>query len=128
MIALTKQDIAQRDQIVRMLESAKTKVEDAWPALEAAVTAFNEIIVAYNEVVATATGFGEDIAREMDEYYSGKSDKWRDSEAGEAYAEWKTEWENLNLIDADTVEMPDAFEPDHVDVLTALPTQPEEVA
>ncbi|AKE44770.1 hypothetical protein AU106_gp139 [Sinorhizobium phage phiM9] len=64
----------------------------------------------------------------MDQYADSRSEKWQDSDAGTEYAEWKSNFENVDLDDLEVFE-PDSIdfgftELAHADELEALPVEP----
>lgn len=83
---LSKNDEARRAQIGVQLADKAKEVTEAHDTLEAAIAAYNEVVAAYNETVAEAQGWAEDIAREIEEHIDGRSDKWRESDKGEAFS------------------------------------------
>lgn len=98
---LTKNEIARRDSIVSDLNAAREKLEDAVRVYNAAVEAAREplrqVLSDYNEVLANARGFVEDIASEAQEQYEGRSDRWRDSDAGSTAREWVDAWQTTTF-------------------------------
>lgn len=49
----------------------------------------------FNEIITEEVHpFMSDIASAMQEYFDSKSEKWQEGEAGEAYLEWVSAWEN----------------------------------
>lgn len=104
MRALTKAEGKDVDEMAARLADAKEDVERAVDAVNAEVGRANDAIRVYNEVLNDARELAGDIVARMDDYAGGRSDKWRDSDAGRAFEDWKGEWENLELGDLDTIE------------------------
>ncbi len=92
MIKLTKKQIEERDRI-----QAELTIREA--AFESAREALNEMIVKANE-------WAEEVATEIDDYMSQRTDKWLDGERGQAYDEWKTAYQNFSLDEIDEPELP----------------------
>jgi hypothetical protein len=64
---------------------------------------------AYNEAVADANAWLGEIASEIDDYISERSEKWQDSERGQAYRAWHevftAELEDVELDEPDVLEL-----------------------
>ena len=83
----------------------------------AAIAEANTALQAYNAKLGEAREFRDEIVAAMEDYESGRSDRWSESDAGAAYAEWKAEWEGAELDGIDEIEPPE-FE--HVETLNSL--------
>lgn len=123
---LSRQNIAQRDAIIKKLADAAGALEEEQEALTEALDAFNAKIDAYNEALEEAREFTQDMASEIDSYMSERSERWLDGDAGQAYEEWKSEWENVELEDLEHIETPDFPEPDHIETLEQAPEEPNQ--
>jgi hypothetical protein len=121
---LSKQDIARRDAIIKKLADASSRLAAEHEALSAAVDKFNERIDAYNEQLEEARGFAEDMVSEIDSYMSDRSERWQDGDTGQAYSDWKSEWENVALDELEHVEVPELPSTDHGDALDQAPEEP----
>jgi len=88
---LSKKDEAQLDELHQ-------KVVDAAVALNAARSEFEQ--------------FREEKVAEMESFFEERSERWQESEKGEAYRQWITEWEREVLDEVD--EAPEEYptEPD----------------
>jgi hypothetical protein len=68
--------------------------------------AFEGAVMAYNGAVARAREWVQKTANGMrSEYDDSKTERWQDSQTGQAVSVWLDEWDNL---DADLVELPDS--------------------
>lgn len=105
-------------------EKLSTTLADLKAEIEAQRDILNAKIEAFNEAVEETNGWVEDVARTIEEYIDERSEKWQESERGDAYGTWKDEWENFTLEIVDTVEEIE-FE-DFADLLDALPHVPED--
>ncbi|GAA5666125.1 hypothetical protein Brsp07_04634 [Brucella sp. NBRC 14130] len=121
---LSKQDIARRDAIIRKLADAALRLAAEHEALSDAVEKFNGRIDEYNEQLEEARGFAEDMVSEMDNYMSERSERWQDGDTGQAYSDWKSEWENVELDELEHVEVPELPSTDHGDALEQAPEEP----
>lgn len=117
---ITKADQARLDEVSAALQTKAKKLEDAvtlynaklaelFAPVQAAVDEFNTELNAARE-------FRDEVVQRMDDYASDKSDKWSESESGENFASWKSQWEELELDDLE-VEEPDEY---------ALDTDPDD--
>jgi len=108
----------------------KTQYDDsyavgtAFAVLQDTIRIFNEekteafkkvtaAIEAYNEARATASGHFEDIHRRVDEVSQARSERWAESERGEAVAAWILEIESLAEKLSATFD--DVTEPEDID-------------
>lgn len=126
---LSKQDTQRKAGYVEDLEKA-------WGELGQAIATYNAeaeklrapveaAVTRYNEVLGEARGFVEDVASQADSDFDEKSEKWQESDKGEAASEYRDAWQNIELDDL-TLDWPDAFgiqDPDHVCELGELPVE-----
>jgi predicted nucleic acid-binding Zn-ribbon protein len=128
---LTKHDAARRAEHVEKLTEAAAKLEDAVVVFNAGLEQLKGPLTAalaeYNSVLAEARGFAEDIASQADSELDEKSERWRDSDRGQAAVAFKDEWEGLALDELE-LELPDEArlpDEDHAAVLEGAPTEAE---
>lgn len=122
---LSKTDSTRAADYGDQLAKAGVKVSEKFAAAQAAVEALNAEIEAFNELASEADGFREDIVNMMDEYMGERSEKWPDTDAGQAYDEWKQEWESATIQQLETVaDLDDPTDDYEYEVLANLPTQP----
>lgn len=128
---LTAAEAKQRDAL-------RDALTDAAELLQAAVAEYNAVMTehaekvqaaldAYNQAVSEARYFRDDIVAEREDDYGDKSEKWQESEKGEAVRSWIDEWEGAELDDLE-IEFPEELdEPDaaHADTLDNLPESAE---
>lgn len=112
----TRQE-AERDEIGAELEEAEKALEDE-------VSSFNEdvkrmfedrvqpLLDKVNAARDRARSLRDDVVAQMEDYAGERSERWAESDAGQAYEEWKDRWEGLDLEDA---EMEDPSELDAPD-------------
>jgi hypothetical protein len=122
---LSKDQLKQHADIADRLGTARDALEAALEECFAVTGVIGEAWVAYQEAIVEAASFRDDLVRAMDDYAGERSDKWTESDAGSAYEEWKSEWENLAIEEGD-MDPPDI---DDIAVLTRaefeeLPTEP----
>ena len=73
--------------------------------LREAEQAFEGAVMAYNGAVEQAREWAQKTADGIRSEYDSKSERWQDSQTGQAVSVWLDEWDNL---DADLVELPDS--------------------
>jgi hypothetical protein len=158
MTKLTKQHIADRDAIAQKLRDEREVLEKAIEtfntlrdekynlmasaiaeynrALDEAFTPVGEAMDKYNATVSDANGWKEQIVSEIDEYISNKSDKWQESDKGNAVECWKESFqsqdvEEVELELGEPCEIPEELGTLEVDIedgaefLEQLPESPE---
>ncbi len=129
---LDKQELKRRDQLFDELGEARAKLEDAVAVfnddLNVAREKLQNQIAAYNEVVLEARGFIEDVASRLDSEFDDKSERWQESDKGQAAASLRDEWQNI-AFDGIEIEYPEDIEidgADHDGILENLPVETEE--
>jgi len=70
--------------------------------LREAEQAFEGAVMAYNGAVEQAREWAQKTADGIRSEYDSKSERWQDSQTGQAVSVWLDEWDNL---DADLVEV-----------------------
>lgn len=120
---LSKHELKQRDEFADALEKARDKVCDAVDDYNHKIaelwTPVSEALEAYNSIAADAQSWREDIVSQMDDYLGERSERWLESDAAQAYQEWKDSWESLSIetfdvaqpegIDLPEIEGPEAL-------------------
>jgi len=127
---LTKKQLRERDAVTVKLTCAEedlteavetyhTAVQEAWAALTTAVET-------YNEALAEGRQWVEDRKNELDDFIANKTEKWQESEKGQAVESMREEYDNIDLNDIELTE-PDEFELEmesHHELIDNLPTEP----
>jgi len=100
-----------------------TAVETANAAIEHAQTA----LAAYETSIDNAHSFAEDIVREIESYMDERSEKWHEGNSGEAYAQWKSAWEEFlgNRLQPDEIVPIIIEDDDQATALLELPSSPD---
>ena len=128
-IKLTKSENGRRDELVAELEVAGSALHAAMKEAFNLVNEANEIAAAayaeYNETLANAREFAQDIASRLREELDARSEKWLESDKGQAATEMVERWESdefddLEWEDIDPPEQPD---PEWRDTLENLPDE-----
>lgn len=129
----------------KRIREALEKLATQRAAVEAEVEAFNSYlstirhnlqaaIDTHDEAVQELRGLVEDIHREADEEFSGKSERWQDGEKGEAAREWIDNLDTFlgEIEDADAAQLPgdldadDILPPDPAEEYDALDKEPQQ--
>jgi hypothetical protein len=123
---LTKEMLDQRDELCTALATAIDAIQTKGSEIDDLVLEYNGGIAKLNEVVADAREFVGNVSAALQEYADDKSDKWRESDAGNEYEDWIAEWENVDLTDAEELQVStDTSDFDGaVSALEELPTEP----
>ena len=110
------------------------ELHDAHEELDGAIKQFNETVATayakletfvetFNSKVADANAFIEEVHSEQESYADDKSDRWRESDAGAAYDDWMSEWDQA----VDEVQLEDQPELDmtevEIEAFDQLPTE-----
>ena len=128
-IKLTKSENEHRDELVADLEVAGSALHAAMEEAFNLVNEANRIAAAayaeYNETLANAREFAQDIASRLREELDARSEKWLESDKGQAATEMVERWESdefddLEWEDIDPPEQPD---PEWRDTLENLPDE-----
>jgi hypothetical protein len=130
MKCLSKKQFEQRAALVADLRKQAALLEKAVADLDAAVAAATPAIasavVDYNAAREAAEAFVGEIAQEATEYHGERSEKWQESDAGQAYKSFADEWEGAYFEELE-IELPEDLEVpelDAADILEGLPEEP----
>lgn len=102
---LSKGDIARRDRIAANLEAAYDRLRDAWSPLQEAVTAYNAVVDRYNEALNEARGWVDDMGNAIEAAISEKSERWQESDTGQAVQEWRDSFDQDDLTEIDHIDL-----------------------
>lgn len=102
------------------ITEAMNECQAAGQSIESLVDQFNEVLAEwrekfseaadhYNEKVADFREVYSDLAGKAREYLEERSDKWRESEAGEIYEQWASDMENVEAEEVE-IDFPDDLE------------------
>lgn len=129
MKTLTKPEIARRNALCALVQSAR---EDLDVAIAAYNTAMEEAFVhvqttadVYNGLIEEAKEWADTMAGQIQDYYECRSARWREGERGRAYDAWLEAYEEA-LFEAADIEAPDPLEWDGQDVASILEGLPED--
>lgn len=128
---LSKDELAQRDLLIDKLNAASSALTDAINAYNEGIALLKEpaerALEAYNEAAVAAREFAADIASQAEQDMSEKSEKWLESDRGQAAEAFKQEWESAELDDIE-LEFPEELsfdDPDYAATLDGIPTEME---
>lgn len=88
------------------LQTLSTKLQEAFYNLEDTVDKYNgemesqwelveSALESYNDVVSEVSGFKDDVAGQIQEYIDERSEKWPETDNGQAITSWHDEVENF---------------------------------
>jgi seryl-tRNA synthetase len=108
-----------KQKITAAANTYNDEVAELRPSVEEAVTEFNNLLGEIRQLVS-------DIVTRGNESIDQKSDKWQESEKGEAAREWVDAWDGLDLSDLD-FSWPDELEIDVPEYDSELEDLPKEM-
>lgn len=94
-------------EIVKRLEAAQAEIEEAEADLNAAREELLAKFEAYNSAAADARSWCESAAQEIDDHLSDKSERWQESEKGQALAAWRDELGGIGISDINETDVPE---------------------
>lgn len=128
---LTKSMLTERDDVCARLRAAFESLEQAVDTYNEAMRkqweAVHATMNAYNDVAVEATTWQENVASDIQDYIDSRSDKWQESERGQAYLAWQGEYESSDLEDI-TIDQPDSLELSTGDQAETLEALAEEIS
>lgn len=66
---------------------------------------YEEAVDKLNESIQAARDFRDEVVQEMQDYFDERSEKWHETENGQSYEAWKSEWEGFELEEIDKSEI-----------------------
>lgn len=123
------------DAHLRHIDSAKVLCETSRDKLQELIEQYNEflnewrpkaeaVLAEYNTNLNEMRSVYEEAAEEAQDYYDGRTEKWQDSDRGQAYASWISDLENPELDELEldlTGPIEDVEFPDWDDTESWLP-------
>lgn len=98
---------AAREALTTAVEAFNTKRAEAFAEVTTAAEKLNTELNAAREL-------RDEVVSDMEGYTSDRSEKWAESEAASAFADWQSAWEGLDLDDVE-VDEPEDLEAPEVD-------------
>lgn len=84
---LDKPQLAEKNRLISELETAQVELERA--------------CAAYKTKLVETQAFCAGIVDELEAHISDKSEKWQESEIGQAYVEWQAQWADVEFPECD---------------------------
>ena len=104
---------AVRDEGTAKLEALREAVDEFKSWREDVIDSeIDEPFTAYEDAVTEARDLMDEIAGEAESYFGDQSDKWQESEKGEAYEQWVNSLRDLH----DSIDEASRFEIEELDV------------
>lgn len=131
---LTREELDRKNELLHKLHAERTTIDEAVEAFNEALTVardkLNASIDTYNEAREEVRGFVEDIARQAEEDYGDKSERWQEGERGEQVQEWINELQSFTAFDDIERYEEETYDPlcreDLATDFDNLPNEPEE--
>lgn len=126
---LSNDQIQTRIKLIQDLSATGGELQDAIAVLNKQIRTSTEVIEGlqgrYNELVQEAQGFIESVHEAQESYAGDRSERWHESDAGQAHADWMSGWElDLEEVDVDLPEEVEELILEAVEVLRDLPEHP----
>ena len=86
-------------------ELLETVFDVFWYRLEQAAKEVNAIIALHSANVRKASAFVTEVAADLRDAYDEKSERWQETEAGQAALEMGEAWENVDLDEIEPVQV-----------------------
>jgi regulator of replication initiation timing len=129
---LTKEFLTDRDDLLKKLIAARDDLEEAVnefnEKLDALKQNLQEKVEDYNNTLNHLESWRDEVVSAMENYRDERSEKWHESSVGQAYDDWISEYQNIELDEIE-VDMPDDVdipETNHCDDIENLPEHPAE--
>ena len=108
-----------RDELDAAVEKFNARNAESLVPVEAAIDKLNAALIA-------AAEWRDGVTQEMERYAVDRSERWRESEAGQNFKLWKDQFlglflDEIELEKPDDLEIPDTIEPEEI---LELPDQP----
>lgn len=131
---LTKKDLADHAEWVRDLEAARKEIENAVEEYNHKLNKLNEQLESelekYNGILEDAESWKQGIADTFQAEIDERSEKWLESDAGEAAQDFVNAWNDFSILQ-ETVELPEEYELENdesfIREFDELPIEPENV-
>lgn len=92
------------EEVVMAVVELNEKVKEMWADVDGKVDDHNAVVEQANEFMQT-------VVESMQSYQDERSEKWQESDAASAFADWQGAWEDqleeLELLEPDLVDEPD---------------------
>lgn len=113
---LSKELLKRKEEVVQGLSKAgeelQAAVSDFNVKLEELKEKLQEKVDAYNVEVQAAEEWRTDVCNAIEEYVGERSERWQESEAADAYNDWLSEYQGIDLDEVELVllDLPDEIE------------------
>lgn len=93
-------------------DELRKAIEEANELIRKANTLVSPVRESFNELVEEATSLASEIADDLEGYASERSEKWAETENGQAFSEWIDKWRNEPLEEVEDLDVSEIDEPD----------------
>lgn len=98
-----------REEYREAVTALKAEKDNAEAEIAKAVSLVNDRINDLNAIIENANELRDQIQSEIADYIGEKSDKWQEGERGQAFEDWRAQWdcevETLDAVDEITIEV-----------------------
>lgn len=101
---LSKQQIEDRDALVVSLRETESSINQMIEEANSIIAKINGEKVKLESVISDVESWRDDIVTDLEAYIDDRSEKWQESETGEKYRDWKTQFDDIPLGDVDEIE------------------------
>lgn len=123
---LSKAESKQRDDLVALLKIAEAEVSKYIAAANAQIAPIyeriNSTLITYNDILEDVREFTESVTSRLEDEFGEKSEKWQDSDKGQAAQALSEDWAAIDLEDIEPFQIDPLEDPDpgHRDALENL--------
>jgi len=119
---------AAKTRLKERISETNDEIDNLNEKLKQVVTDVQSAVDDLNEAIVEMDSFREEIASEISDYISGRSETWTESDGGQAHQDWHEKWDTS--LEEVEIELPDTFEPieepEFPDLDDALPAEPSQ--
>lgn len=109
---LTKEQQAERDELIDEFAERKAALEEQAGNVQHEVDKYDEHVNALNDTIGKINEFAANVAQDIEHYMEERSDKWLESERAAAYSDWKEQWLSVELSEVEQMKDVDVGTPD----------------
>ena len=123
-------DVAKKEALTAKLRAAEEKLNEAIQEHNATIKKIEDASTEYDAIVEEVETLVNEVVSSMETYAEARTEKWTESENGEAFLAWKTDWEDFSSetvarCEVDVPEEMEEFELDLKDELDHLANEIE---
>lgn len=113
---LSKEQVKEHEELVDAVNGAHQELDGAIKQYNERVAAAHSelapFVEAFNEAVTKANDFRESVHSDQQAYFDEKSEKWQEGDAGSAYSDWMSQWDEAAIEEVELDDAPEMDTPD----------------